>query len=366
MTLNVLEAENRFIVGPDRPDAPLLLPPITFGDVEPFELRLWKKAANGSLYTVDLSSYQITLSVGPSNVRPTLGFWQLTTTEGTSLPIASRATPEVIQLALNYAFGPGQTTVTGSHGSYIVTLNANGAWELPTATFQGNTLSSVLVFQITPGTVDTPAQYRIEVLEVAPARIIPANWSAGDVTTVNTFTQVNGNLWKLTLDPRVDAGFFTLTVDGITTGFISALTRANSLQVALAVAGKPAVVEASGTGSFYVSFVNSVAAASIGGNLLILPYQQGNFDLSSTGIRELLDGLQWAPVKLSIKLVKDGTTVMAASADVMLQMPINQPATIRIDAPAMAGLTFAISDDESYLLVYQNAILIGEVPLNDA
>lgn len=363
MKLNALIPEGRFIVSSGRQDAALFLPSIEFGNTLPIELHGWDKAANGSLIAVDLSSYDKTLLVGPPNTRPTLGFWQLTTTAGISFPIASRASAQEVVAGLNGAF-PANTMVTGSNGSYIVTLASAGIWTLPTATFQGNTLSSVLVFQITPGTSLTPAQYRIEVLEVAPARIVPVNWSAGNTTPASSFTQVSGRLWQLILDQSVTAGFFTLTVDGETTGFLSPLGDAYMLEVALAAIGKDADVEPDGTGGYYVSFEADVTVASVGGNLVILPSSQGNLALSSTGIRELLDGLQFATVKLSVIITKDGTLVTCASADVILRMPVNQPATIVIDAPLMAGLTFAISEDESYLLVYRDGTLIGEVPLN--
>lgn len=366
MRLDVLIPEERFIVSPDRRDAPLFLPPLVFGMTPPIELHAWNKDNSGDLVAVDLADYQISLLVGPSNVRPTLGFWQLTTTAGTSLPIASRASSNEVAMALMGGAFPANTTVTGGNGSYIVTLSSGGIWALPTATFQGNTLSSVLVFQISPGTAQTPAQYRIEVLEVAPARIVPANWTTGDTSPVNTFTQVDGRLWSLVLSPLVDNGFFTLTVDGDTTEFIAFNDGFYAIEIALAAIGKNANVIPNGTGGFWVRFDADVTTASVEGNLVILPFATGNLALTSTGIRELLDGVQFTGVKLTVILVRGGTTEMAACADIMLQMPVNQPATIVIDAPMMAGLTFAISEDESYLLVYQNGTLIGECALSAA
>lgn len=363
MKLNALFGESRFIVGPGQVDAPLFLPPLEFGNVLPIELRAWRKASDGSLYAQDLADYQISLLLGKANSRPTLGFWQLTTTAGTSLSIASRATAEEVQTALQ---GGAFTacTVEGGNGSYIVALDSGGVWALPTATFQGNTLSNVLVFQISPGTAGTPAQYRIEVLEVAPARTIPANWSAGSTTPANTFTLVSGKLWQLVLDPAVDNGFFTLTVDGDTTGFIDYASGSYGISVELAAASHGATVSPNGTGGYWVLFEDTVTTATVGGNLVILPFSEGNFDLTSSGVRELLDGMQFNDVKLTVILVKDGQTETVATADVMLTMPVNQPATITIDAPQMAGLTFAISDDEAYLEVYQNGDLIGTVALS--
>lgn len=363
MKLNALEGQSRFIVNQTRVDSPLMLPPLFFGDVTLVELRLFRETARG-LMAVDLSTYDISLLVGPPNVRPSLGFWQLTTTEGTSPFISARASAESAQLALRNAFG--MCVVDGGQGSYIVTVASAGVWALPTATFQGDTLSNVLVFQITPGTSETPAQYRIEVLEVAPARIIPADWSTGSTTPTNTFTQVSGRLWQLNLDPKADSGFFTLTVDGVTTGFVSLLCGAYDVAQALATIGKPAQVEIRANGSgFYILFSEDVTIASVGGNAVILPYQTGVLDLTSTGIRELLDGAQFAPVKLTVIIVKDGQTITAASADVTLQMPINQPATITIDAPQMAGLSFSISEDGAYMNVYKNGELIAVTPLSN-
>lgn len=363
MKLNALFGESRFVVGPGQADAPLFLPPMEFGNVLPIELQAWRKAADGTLCAVDLADYEITLLLGKANSRPTLGFWQLSTTAGTSLFMDSRATKEEVQTALQ---GGAFTacTVDGGNGSYVVSVNAGGAWTLPTATFQGNTLSNVLVFEITPGTADTPAQYRIEVLEVAPARTVPANWIAGNTTPASTFVQVSGNLWQLTLDPAVDNGFFTLTIDGDETEFIDYAGGAYAVVVALAVADKAATINPNGTGGYWVKFEDTVTTASVGGNLVILPFSQGNLDLTGSGVRELLDGLQFNDVKLTIILVKDGQTETVASADIMLTMPVNQPATITIDAPEMAGLTFAISSGKDYLEVYINGTHTYDIPLN--
>jgi hypothetical protein len=361
MNLDILIPQQRFIVSPGRVDAPLKMPALLFGDTIPVTLRGWDYAANGELKAVDLSTYDITLLVGPPNVRPELGFWQVTTTAGTSKAIPSRASNEEVKTALADCFGP--VNVRGGYGSYIVTLEQAGIWVLPTATFRGNTLTGVLVFQITPGTATTPAQYRIEVLEVAPARVVPANWSAGNTTTVNSVTQVSGRLWQLTLDPLVDAGFFTLTVDGQTTQFLAFNAAAYQIEVALSAAGKPATVMPNGIGGFFISFQTDVTAASVGGHLRILPFMQSALGLTSSGLRELLDGLQFTPVKLSMLLTKDGKTETVAMADVILQMPINQPAVISIDAPEMAGITFAFSDDMSYMEVYQDGIYRSRIML---
>lgn len=362
MKLDILIGENRFIVAPGRQDSPLDLPTLEFGNVRPVELRAWEKSQTGNLVAVDLSAYQISLLIGKPNTRPTLGFWQLTTTRGVSLPITSRATAEEARWGLRGAFGA--CFVKGGNGSYIVTVAQAGIWALPSASFQGNTLSNVLVFPITPGTATTPAQYRIEVLEVAPARVIPAGWAPGSTVAVNSFTQVAGSLWSLVLSPLADNGFFNLTVDTITTDFIDFNRGAYAIAIALNAAGKSAEVIPDNLGGYWVKFGVAPAACSVEGNLVVLPYSKGNLDLTSSGVRELLDGLQFTSVKLAVILVKDGVTSTVACSDVMLQMGVNQPAVITIDAPQMAGLTFAISDDQAYLLVYQNAILIGEVALN--
>ncbi len=362
MKLNILLPENRFIVSEGRPDAPVYLPPLTFGDVIPIELRAWRKTQSGDLAAVDLADYQISLWVGKPNQRPTLGFWQLTTVFGASRAIPVRASNEEVATALGDTFG--EVTVTGGNGSYIVTLVAVGVWALPTATFQGNTLSSVLVFEITPGTTETPAQYRVEVLEVAPARVIPENWTEGDTDPVSTFTQTSGKLWELVLSEFADNGFFTLVVDDTETDFIDFSADAYNIAVALAAIGETATVVPNGTGGFWVKFADVVTTATVGGNLVILPFSEGNLDLTSTGVRELLDGLQFNSAKLSVLLVKDGQTITAASIDAMLQMPVNQPATISIDSPQMAGLSFAVSDDGAYLHVYENGEWLYDIPLN--
>lgn len=362
MKLNVLLDENRFIVSPGRLDSPLMFPPLMFGDTLPLELRAWRKANNGDVYAVDISSYEITLLVGPPNVRPDLGFWQVTTTFGTSVAIAARATCQEVVTALGGAFGP--VTVTGGNGSYVITVVAPGIWALPTATFQGNTLSGVLVFQITPGTATTPAQYRMEVLEVAPARVIPASWTAGNTTVANSFTQISGRLWELTLDPRVDSGFYSLNVDGAATEFISYKADGYQITEALTAANKPCGIAPNGEGGFLIKFYQDATTCSVSSQQTILPYMVSALGLASSGVRELLQDKQFAPVKLSILLTADGKTETVASSDFVLLMPINQPALIVIDAPEMAGLTFSIDDEQSYMDVYQNGIQIASIQLS--
>lgn len=362
MNLDILLGQNRFIVGSGRLDAPLIMPPLFFGDTMPVQLRAWELGANGIPSAVSLDDYDITLLVGPPNTRPSLGFWQVTTTAGVSSAIPARADAQTVRDALSHAFG--EVTVDGGNGSYVVTLVQAGVWALPSATFQGNTLSGVLIFQVTAGTTETPAQYRMEVLEIAPGRIIPASWSDGDTTVANSFTQISGSLWMLTLDSRIDSGFFSLTVDGVTTQFLMNDVAGYQIAMALSAIGKPATIQPNGSGGFFVSFIGSVTAASVNSHLVILPYMVSALALTSSGVRELLDGLQFAPVNMSILLTKDGKTFTAASTDMVLQMPVNQPALIVIDAPEMAGLTFSISDDQSYMQVYQNGILISSIILN--
>lgn len=363
LQLNVLEGQGRFIVNSSRQDAPLNFPPLFFGDSIPVELRSFRKSVSGELVAVDLTDYEITLSVGPSNVRPELGFWQLTTITGTSMPIASRASANDVQEALVWAFGPGLASVSGSQGSYVITLSQPGIWTLPTVSFQGNTLSGVILTQITPGTTTTPAQYRVEVLEVAPARIIPADWSPGDQTPVNNFTQVSGRLWKLEIDWTVSSGFFTLTIDGVTTGFLPYNADAFAVQIALIAIGKTALVQNASYGALYISFGLDVVAASVNSQLDIAPFKSGVLDLNSTGIRELLNGVQFTSVKLAVSLLLGGQVITAASADFILQMPINQPGIVVVDSPTMAGLSLAFSEDGAYLLTYQNGALVGGAPL---
>lgn len=325
MNLDLLNGENRFIISPDRPESPLAFPPLEFGSVIPVKLRVFEKGLSG-LVAVDPSTYSVKLLVGTPNIRPTLGFWWISTTSGTSAVLNSRATKEDVAGALALAFGP--VTVDGADGSYIVTVNAPGVWETPVSSFDGVTISSVPVFENTPGTATTSAQYRIEVLEVAPAGISTENWTAGNTSPESSFTQIQGRLWQLTIGRCADAGFFTLTIDGDTTEFISIFAGAYQIEMVLSVAGKPAQVQPDGVGGFYVMFSVDVALASIGGHVVAFPSVEGSLDLTSPGVRELLDGKQFTPVALTVVLSKNGQSD-SFSTNLILQMPINQSAPPR-------------------------------------
>lgn len=361
MRLNILENNGTFIPSLDRADAPFTLPPFFFGDAVPVELYMYRRDNLGNFTAVDLSSYQVSLQLGRANERPTLGFWTLTTTSGTSRPIASRANRFEVQEALKWAFG--ENTVEGGQGSYIVTLRDAGVWATPTAQFQGATLSDVLVFELSPGTADTPAQYRIEVLEVAPGRIPPDQWAVGSTTINNTLTG-SGDMWTLTIDPKATSGFYKLTVDSANTAFIEYNAGPFEIGNALAKIGHPAKVQRNNLGQFNILFASPVTTFTVdAGNLSADPYITGTMGLATTGLRELLDGVKWSPVELSVKVTKNNQVITVASTGCMLKMPINQPATIDIDTPSNSGITVNVSEDGSYLLVIRDGNILGEVPL---
>lgn len=363
MRLNILEDKGAFIPSLGRADAPFTLPPFFFGDAIPIELFMYRRSSQNSadFVAVDLSSYQVSLQLGKANERPTLGFWTLTTTAGTSRTIASRADKFAVQDALKWAFG--ENTVEGGEGSYIVTLRDAGVWETPTAQFQGATLSDVLVFELSPGTSTTPAQYRIEVLEVAPGRIPPDEWSAGDTTISNSLTG-SGNLWTLTIDPKATSGFYKLAVNSTSTAFIDFNAGPFEISNALAGISYPCRVQRNSLGQFLILFDSPVTTFAVDpGNLTADPFVKGVMGLSSTGVRELLDGVKWAPVELLVKVSKDNQVITVASVSCMLKMPINQPAVINIDTPSNSGITVNVSEDGSYLLVIRDGNILGEIPL---
>lgn len=334
MKLNALLDENRFILSPDRPDTAFTLPPLIFGDTEPVTLRGFTRGMNG-LVAVDPASYEVNLVVGTPNARPTLGFWWLTTTAGDSMPIASRASAEDVASALVFAFGP--VTVEGDEGEYIVTVTNPGVWATPTPSYTGSSVSGVEVFENTPGTATTSAQYRITVQEAAPASIATDAWSAG-TQPVSTFAQVSGRLWQLNLGTPVDGGFFTLTIDGVTTEFIPVTAGGYQIETVLSVAGKPAQVQSDGVGGFYVMFAEDVTAASVGGHVVAFPYSTGQLALNSPALRELLDGQQFSPVTLSVSFA-EGEQSSTCSANALLQMPIGASVSSQPPTPGVAGQT---------------------------
>lgn len=363
MRLTVLQSENRIVPSIARTEAPLSLPAFEFGDNLPIELQCYQRSIqNPSLFTlINLSEYDVTLNIGYPNVRALLGFWTITNANGTTEAIPSRADKYTVRDKLKNIFG--NLDVEGGQGSYIVTLENPGVWATPTADFQGATLSEVLVFELSPGTATTPAQYRIEVLEVAPARIPSVDWSNGDTAIVNSLTG-SGALWELILDQRIDVGFYTLTVNSFQTARLSSNDGPFEIQNALAMTGHSCRVQRSATGSFMICFDASVSTFTISnGNLRISPFIKGNLDMSSTGIREMLDGVEWCAAELQIKIAQNANIITVASAPIIVKMPINQPATINIDTPSNSGLIFTISPDESYLEIIQAGNVIAEVPL---
>lgn len=363
MRLNILENENTFIASTSRADSPFTLPPMYFGDAVPIELYLYRRSPNDRNYftSVDLSTYDISLELGSSNQTPSLGFWTVTTAQGTSSPIASRATASEVQQVLSNVFR--YPTVEGGAGSYVMTLKENGVQPLPTAAFQGNTLSAVLVFEITPGTATTPAQYRFEVLEVAPARVPPIDWADGD-TTLNNTVVGSGKLWTLSIDEKAVFGFFYLTVNGTQTALLEVNAGILDIVLGLTALGHPCKIQRSPSGELLIAFNSDISTLTIGAeNLKADPYQVGRIGLSSTGVRELLDGVKWTTVELSVKISKSADVITVASMPLHLKMPTNQPAVINIDTPSNSGLTISISPDGAYLEIIQDGQIINTVPL---
>jgi len=334
LKLRILLDEGRFIASTDRPDAVLLPPPFVYGDVMPVELSGYRRSQHdrSAFYAVDLSGYDIRLAVGSTNARPELGFYTLTFGGSISLPISAGATAAEVEAILSPMAGivsAGGITVSGDPGDWIFSFSLAGVQAVGTITFQGSTTVTASVVTITDGTTTTPAQWRVLLMESAPGGITPDAWSSGSTTPASTATG-SGAVWVLTLDPAALSGFFTLTANGNVTGYIPLTASSLQIQTALEMIAAPCQVMRSATSGFVIAFQASTTLTVDDSLLIIPPTKTAFLNLSTPGIREMLDGASFVPSELSVTLSTGSSQVTSAIMGLMLKMPIASPAASTI------------------------------------
>lgn len=329
LRLCALLDEGRFIPSPAHPDSVVKLPPLVYGDVLPVELTAYRRSlADSSVFqAVDLTGYDISLSVGKANSRPILGFWALTFNGDTSPPISVMATAAEVSAIISPMTGivdAGGITVTGDPGDWVFSFSLAGEQTVGTITFQGSTTVTAEINELTPGTTTTPAQWRVQLMESAPAGIVPDAWTSGSTTPASTVTG-SGAVWRLNLDPAATSGFFTLTANAGTTGYLPLSASPLEIKTALELAAAPCQVIPSSTGGVVIAF-NASTTLTIDDSLLtILPTKTALLNLSTPGIREMLDGSTFCPAELTVTLAADSSQVTTATIGVTLKMPVATP-----------------------------------------
>lgn len=330
LRLRALLDEGRFIVSTARPDAALKLPPLVYGDVVNVELSAYRRSqADGNDFAVvDLTGYDISLAVGPSNSRPSLGFWTLTFASGTSAPIAAGATAAEVSAIISPLTGvvsAGGITVTGDPGDWVFSFSLAGVQTVGTIIFQGSTTVTATITELTPGTSTTPAQWRVQLMESAPAGITPDAWTSGSTTPASTVTG-SGAIWRLNLDPAATTGFFTLTANGLTTGYLALSASALEIKTALELIASSCQVIPSATGGFIIAFAASTTLTINDSLLTVPPTKTALLNLSTPGIREMLDGAAFTPAEMTVTLTDGTSQTTSAIVGVMLKMPVAAPA----------------------------------------
>jgi hypothetical protein len=330
LKLRMLLDEGRFIASTARPDAALNLSPLVYGDVVPIELSAYRRSQHDSsaFEAVSLTGYDISLAVGFPNSRPSLGFWTLVFDGSTSAPISAEATAAEVSVIISPMTGivdAGGITVTGDPGDWIFSFSGAGVQTTGTITFQGSTTVTASITALTVGTTDTPAQWRVQLMESAPAGIIPEAWTSGSTTPASTVTGSN-KIWTLALDSSALTGYFTLTANSNTTGYLPLSASALEIKTALELVEAPCQVIRSANGGFVIAFQSNTTLTVDDSLLTIPPTKTAFLNLSTPGIREMLDGASFVPAELSVTLTGETSQVTGAIIGVTIKMPVSAPA----------------------------------------
>lgn len=330
LRLCALLDEGRFIVSTDRPDAALKLPPLVYGDVVSVELSAYRRSQGNSsvFYVVDLSGYDISLAIGEVNSRPSLGFWALTFGGDTSGPISAGATAAEVSAIispLTGIVGAGGITVTGDPGDWVFSFSLAGVQTVGTVAFEGATTVTASITELTPGTATTPAQWRVQLMESAPAGIVSDAWASGSTTPASTVTG-SGTVWCLNLDPAATTGYYSLTANSRTTGYLPLSASTLDIKTALELIAAPCQVIPSATGGAIIAFATSTTLTIDDALLTIPPTKTALLNLSTPGIREMLDGVSFAPAELTVTLADGSSQTTSAVIGVTLKMPVATPA----------------------------------------
>jgi hypothetical protein len=334
LRLRALLDEGRFIFSDSRPDAVVTLPPLVYGDVVPVELSAYRRSQHdrSALYAVDLTGYDIRLAVGPPNARPSLGYWYLTWNAAVSMPIPADATAAQVLALLSFMTPlttAGGVTVTGDPGDLVISFKLPGEQSAATVTFEGATTVTATLTALSNGDTSTPAQWRVQLMESAPAGITPDAWTSGSTTPASAVSG-SGQIWSLVLDPAATSGFFTLTANGTTTAYLSLFSTTLQIQTALEMINAPCLVMDRKTGGLLIAFSASTTLTIHDSQLQIVPTKTAFLNLSTPGIRELLDGASFIPAELTVTLSDESQQVTSAIMAVMLKMPVATPAASTI------------------------------------
>lgn len=321
--LKIVLNEGRFVVDTSTPDAPLQIPVFTFGDKVPIKLEGYVRLSSDAsqFESVDMSDFDVALSLGNENQRPSLGFFTIAFGSTVSEAFPSKAEPYTVESGLS------GFTVKGSPGNLVVSAIENGAQDAPVVDWTGDTTVEAVVTEITPGSDTTPASWRIELQEEAPAKCV--DWDAGSTTPESTCESISAKLFRLKLDGNAQSGFFYLVCQGVATAlmqlFVSPSEIQNNLQ-ASGAAGNGAKVMRHPDGGFLVALYDAATTLTVEDAALVIPSNLvGQLDLTGIGVRNLFGDNRFVGVFLTVHITDDDNNVVCeATAPVILQMPVQR------------------------------------------
>jgi len=322
LPLRILMTEGRFIVHPLTPDSPVKLPPLFAGDVVPVRLMGYERSnLDGSkLLAVNMIDLNTLLSLGDPGRKPDVGFWNLTFDGVTSSAIQAGWGAGDVQTALNVSTGIG-AIVTGTPCDFILTRTGLGMKTAPVVAYFGEINATVNVAVINEGDAETPAQWRVTIL--ADSVAFTSNWSAGSTTASSTVDTLGSGVFQVNLDANAETGYFVLVVNGISTDPISIFASVAEVQNAIAATGSlaiRAVVTPAQQNGFIVALPASpTPTLTINSSLMQIPPSLiGSLDLTGAGVTEILDGVAFETVDMTVQTNGMWTS---ASAPVIVKTP---------------------------------------------
>lgn len=299
--------------------------------------RLWRY--------VDLPT-SLHVGIGTPGAAPVSGTFTLTFGADTTTALAYNASAATVQTALNELASitsAGGVTVTAPNngGPYQVTFVSAGA----RTAISGNSdalypLSTITCHSARDGTVDL-SEIQLVVLDRQPAALAETFTAIAapsvTVTTIQGGASGVPEIQKVALSADVHGGTFTLTFSGQTTAALAWNITAADLATALAALSNIAPADVAVTGAFpewTVTFQgaltgNQPAMTGTATGLQGPQGVEGELELSTAGIEQLVNGATSVDTFLEVSVSIDGKPVTILQTEIVVkndQIP-NAPQT---------------------------------------
>jgi hypothetical protein len=320
--------------------------PLTYtrNDSVTLRVRLMDRTITGDYVDSTANPVTITAAVGPVQGYPVRGFFQLSTTTGTSAQIAYNAATSAVASAVSAVAGNVTVEAWGSGGSaWLVTAaTANTA-----LSFSGVTVSLFPASQIRVSTLQAPASgvTAAQVVELcrtaAVSTSVFSTASTANVVTLSLLqdgSTTRNETYRLLIGSDAVGGFYSLSFDGNTSAAVSLGASSSQLQTALqavsGLSGKVSVSELDGGGGHMISFVGTLGLTNITTALLLdiggvqfATFRTGTLTMTGLNLEQLFidAGANTATAMLEVQVQADGTPGTFIQQEITLRRDLVLP-----------------------------------------